>query len=82
MSNEIQRVVVEEITTSPKTYSGLNTISILNNSVDVLNVSVNAGASSVELAAGQTMMLQASTGFVLPDVLLTGTSMKAEIIYT
>lgn len=82
MSDEIQRVVVEEITTSPKTYQGLNTISILNNSVDVLLVSVNAGASSVELASGQTMMLQASTGFILPDVLLTSVNMKAEIIYT
>lgn len=82
MANDIQRVVVEEITTSPKTYQNLNTISILNNSVAVLFVSVNAGTSSVELASGQTMSLQASAGFVLPDVLLTSASMKAEIIYT
>jgi hypothetical protein len=82
MSDEIQRVIVKTYTTSPTILSGLNTFSVLNGSVDPLTISVNNGTDSVALTSGQTLMLSASTGFVLPDITLSGTAMSAYVITT
>jgi len=82
MSNEIQRMVVQTITTSPTTLSGLNTFSVLNGSSLPLSISVDGGTNSVVLTQGQTLSLSASTGFVLPDIILSGAGMSAEVITT
>ena len=82
MSDEIQRMIVRTITTSPTTLSNLNTFSVLNGSAQPLNISVDNGANQVVLTTGQTLMLSSNTGFVLPDILLSGTSMSAEVITT
>ena len=82
MSNEIQRMVVQTITTSPTTLSGLNTFSVLNGSSLPLSISVDGGTNSVTLTQGQTLMLSSNTGFVLPDIILSGAGMSAEVITT
>lgn len=82
MANDIQKVTAIEVTTSPTTFSNLNTISILNNSMNTLSITTDGGDNYITLNAGQTIALQASTGFVLPDVRLEGTSIQAEVIYT
>lgn len=82
MSDEIQRVVVKTYTTSPTTLIGLNTFSVLNGSAQPLNISVDGGTNQVVLTTGQTLMLSANTGFILPDILLSGSSMSAEVIST
>lgn len=82
MSDEIQRVVVQTITTSPTTLIGLNTFSVLNGSSLPLSISVDGGTNSVTLTQGQTLMLSANTGFVLPDIRLSGAGMSAEVITT
>ena len=82
MSNEIQRMIVRTITASPTTLTNLNTFSVLNGSAQPLNISVDGGANQVVLTTGQTLMLSSNTGFVLPDILLSGTSMSAEVITT
>lgn len=82
MSSETQRVVVTTYTTSPTTLSGINTFSVKNGSTEALSISVDGGTNSVDLTQGQTLMLSASAGFVLPDITMSGTSMSAEVIYT
>jgi hypothetical protein len=82
MSDEIQRMIVRTITTSPTTLTNLNTFSVLNGSAQPLNISVDNGANQVVLTTGQTLMLSSNTGFVLPDILLSGASMSAEVITT
>jgi hypothetical protein len=82
MSEEIQRMIVRTITTSPTTLPNLNTFSVLNGSAQPLNISVDNGANQVVLTTGQTLMLSSNTGFVLPDILLSGSDMSAEVITT
>jgi len=79
---DIQSITIKTITTSPTTLSGLNTFSVLNGSAQPLNISVDNGANQVVLTTGQTLMLSSNTGFVLPDILLSGASMSAEVITT
>ena len=80
MSTPIQNVQVLTITTSPTTISNANTISILNGGVNALTISTDAGANTISLSAGQSLSMSASTGFVLPDIVITGTALSAEII--
>lgn len=80
MSTPIQSVQVRTITTSPTTISNANTISILNGSVNPLTISTDGGTNSISLTTGQSLSMSASTGFVLPDIILSGTAMSAEII--
>lgn len=80
MSTPIQNVQVLTITTSPTTISGANTISILNGSANALTISADGGTNTISLTQGQSVSMSASTGFVLPDIRLTGTGMSAQII--
>jgi hypothetical protein len=80
MSTPIQSVQVKTITSSPTTISGANTISILNGSVNDLTISTDGGTNSITLSTGQSLSMSASTGFVLPDIRLSGTAMSAEVI--
>lgn len=82
MANQIQQMTAEAFTTSPTTLQNLNTFSVINQSNDVLYISTNNGVSSITLTTGQTLMISANVGFVLPDILMTGTNMNAQVIYS
>jgi hypothetical protein len=55
---------------------------VLNGSSLPLSISVDGGTNSVTLTQGQTLMLSSNTGFVLPDIILSGAGMSAEVITT
>lgn len=56
--------------TSNRTFTNLNTISILNSSADALEIINVAGGTSIFLSQGESVTLSASTGFVLPEIAL------------
>ena len=80
MATPTQLIQVRTITTSPTTISNANSISILNGGSDALSISTDGGTNSISLSAGQSLSMSASTGFVLPDIIFTGTAMSAEVI--
>tara|TARA_R110000822_G_scaffold184080_1_gene323482 strand:+ start:925 stop:1173 length:249 start_codon:yes stop_codon:yes gene_type:complete len=82
MANQIQLMTAESLTTSPTTLSNLNTFSVINQSNDVLFISTNAGVTSISLTTGQTLMISSNVGFVLPPILMTGSNMNAQVIYS
>lgn len=82
MANQIQLMTAESLTTSPTTLSNLNTFSVINQSNDVLFISTNAGVTSITLTTGQTLMISSNVGFVLPPILMTGSNMNAQVIYS
>jgi len=64
----IQNVNLINLTTS-RSFTNLNTISILNSSADALEIiNVDAGGTSIFLSQGESVTLSASTGFVLPEI--------------
>ena len=76
-----QNITIQTITTSPTTLSGINSITILNgSSSDSLTLAVSGSATNVSLASGQTLTLNASTGFTLPDLTLTGSGLTANVV--
>jgi hypothetical protein len=79
MATPIQSIKVRTITAT-EVISGANTISILNGSANALTISADGGTNTISLTTGQSVSMSASTGFVLPDIRLTGTAMSAQII--
>jgi|TARA_R100001163_G_C5035382_1_gene174680 hypothetical protein len=78
-----QNITIRSITTSPTTLSNLNSISVLNGSAsDTLTIGVDGSGQTITLKSGESVSLQAQTGFVLPDLVLTGTSLTAQVITT
>ena len=66
-----QNITIQTISVSPTTLSNLNNITILNGSA----------TNSITLAvSGQTLTLNASTGFSLPDLTLSGTGLTANVV--
>jgi hypothetical protein len=83
MATPIQSVTIKTITTSPTTLQNLNSISILNgNATNSLTIGISGSANVITLTSGQSVTLQASTGFVLPDLTITGTGLSANIVTT
>jgi hypothetical protein len=82
MSIPIQNMICESFTTSPTILPNLNTFSVINQSNDVLYISTNDGVTSITLTTGQTLMISANVGFVLPPIKMTGTNMNAQVIYS
>lgn len=78
---EKQNMKLVNVTTQT-TFTGLNTIAILNNSDDGLTISVDGGTNEVTLTTGQSLSLESSAGFTLPDILLDGTNMDAQVVTT
>lgn len=67
------KTTIQTITKSI-TLSKINNILILNGSAtDSLTLAVEGSKESISLAVGQTLTLNASTGFVLPDLSISGT---------
>lgn len=80
MATDIQSIHLEIITTTTN-YRELNTISIINQSADDLTITNASSSGNIRLKEGQTLMLTANTGFVLPDLELdSGGQIRASVI--
>tara|TARA_Y100001937_G_scaffold114117_2_gene163516 strand:+ start:8704 stop:8949 length:246 start_codon:yes stop_codon:yes gene_type:complete len=76
-----QNITIQTITTSPTTLSNLNSITILNGSAsDSLTLAVSGSSENISLGSGQTLTLNASTGFTLPDLTLSGSGLTANVV--
>ena len=64
---DIQSMTFTQISTTTN-YTNLNTISIINQSADSLTILNTSSSGSISLLQGQTLMLEANTGFVLPNL--------------
>tara|TARA_R110000822_G_scaffold214257_2_gene349338 strand:- start:941 stop:1186 length:246 start_codon:yes stop_codon:yes gene_type:complete len=64
---DIQTMTLLQISTTTS-YANLNTISIINQSADDLTILNTSSSGSIVLLEGQTLMLEANTGFVLPNL--------------
>lgn len=80
-TTEKQNVKLINITTTT-TLIDLNTIAILNNSEDALTISVDGGTNEISLVNGQSLSLESSAGFTLPDIELSGSNMNAQVVTT
>ena len=59
----------------------LNNITILNGSAtNSITLAVSGSAENISLGSGQTLTLNASTGFSLPDLTLSGTGLTANVV--
>tara|TARA_R110000824_G_scaffold32247_13_gene104298 strand:- start:1046 stop:1282 length:237 start_codon:yes stop_codon:yes gene_type:complete len=74
-----QNISIRTINTSPTELTGLNTLTILNSS-STENISISSDGGSISLGTSQTLTLNASTGFTLPTIRLTGTDLNASVI--
>ena len=80
MATPIQSIHLEIITTTT-TFTELNTISIINQSADDCTITNTSSSGNIRLKEGQTLMLTASTGFVLPNLELdSGGQIRASVI--
>ena len=76
-----QNITIQTITTSPTTLSGLNSITILNGSAsNSLTLAVGDSPKNISLGSGQNLTLNASTGFTLPDLTLSGIDLTANVV--
>jgi transcriptional antiterminator len=64
---DIQSMTLTQITGTTN-YTNLNTISIINQSASDLTILNTSSSGSIVLLQGQTLMLEANTGFVLPNL--------------
>jgi len=79
----IQQVQIKTITTSPTTLSGLNTLSVLNgSSSNSLTIGLDGSGETITLNSGQTLTLNAYSGFTLPDIVISGTTLLAQVVYS
>ena len=67
---DIQSMTLTQITGTTN-YTNLNSISIINQSSDSLTILNSSSSGSIVLLQGQTLMLEANTGFVLPNLRLS-----------
>jgi hypothetical protein len=82
MASPIQSIRLE-IIGADTIYEGLNSISVLNQSTDKLDIKDITNTGAIVLAQGQSVTITSSTGFVLPKLLLTsGGSINACVITT
>ena len=64
---DIQSITLTQISTTTN-YTDLNSISIINQSSSDLTIANTSSSGSIVLLQGQTLMLEANTGFVLPNL--------------
>jgi hypothetical protein len=70
----IQSINLELLSVPSKTYTDLNSISIINQGNDSINITNDNTSGYVTLLGGQTLMITSSTGFVLPTITITSSS--------
>lgn len=69
--------------TSTITYEDLNSLSVLNSSADDLSIEIIANGSVMYLAEGESVTINASSGFVLPDITLDSAgTINCQVILT
>ena len=77
-----QSVIIKRLTTNT-ILSGLNSISILNGSADdSLTIGVEGSGETITLTSGQSLTLNANTGFTLPNIDIQGSSLLCDVVYT
>ena len=82
MASPIQSIRLQSVV-SATTYQELNSISILNNSADDLNIINVTNGGAIILRQEQSVTITSSTGFVLPTLTLSSTgSINASVITT
>jgi hypothetical protein len=82
MASPIQSIRLE-IISADTTYEELNSISVLNQSVDKLDIIDITNTGAIVLGQGQSVTITSSTGFVLPKLFLTSSgSVSASVITT
>jgi hypothetical protein len=81
MATPIQSINLQVINATTS-FTDLNSISIINQSTDKLDIIGVSPMSFVTLLEGQTLTITASTGFVLPTLTLDGSSINASVITT
>ena len=64
---DIQSLSLNVITATTN-YTELNTISIINQSADDLTITNTSSSGSIVILQGQTLLITANTGFVLPNL--------------
>jgi hypothetical protein len=69
MATDIQSIRIETIGATT-TYEGLNSISVLNQSADPLDITNITNTGGISLKQGQSVTITSSTGFVLPKLML------------
>lgn len=77
----IQSIILNTISTTTN-YTELNSISIINQSSSNLSVLNTSTSGSIVLLEGQTLMLEASTGFVLPNLRLSSLGVVSASVIT
>jgi hypothetical protein len=69
--------------TATTTYTELNSLSILNSSADDLSISIPDNGSVMYLGQGESVTINSSSGFVLPDIVLDSTgTIDCQVITT
>lgn len=69
--------------TSTITYEDLNSLSVLNSSADDLSIEIIANGSVMYLGEGESVTINASSGFVLPDITLDSAgTINCQVILT
>jgi len=82
MATDIQSINLQVITATTS-FTDLNSISIINQSADILKIINAVTGNFVTLLEGQTLTITASTGFVLPRLELdSGGQIRASVITT
>lgn len=82
MATPIQSIRLQSIGTTT-TYTELNSISILNQSADDLNIVNVTNGGGITLIQGQSVTITSSTGFILPELMLdSGGTINASVITT
>ena len=77
---ETQQLTFETITT-PTTLSQCVTLALINqSSTDVVDLNISGQSTSITIQSGQTLELNSSTGFVLPDIEITGTNINVDVV--
>lgn len=77
----IQSIILNQISGTTN-YTELNSISIINQSSDSLTILNTSTSGSIVLLEGQTLMLEASTGFVLPNLRLSSNGVVLASVIT
>ena len=78
---DIQSMTLTQITGTTN-YTNLNTISIINQSANDLTILNTSSGGSIVLLQGQTLMLEANTGFVLPNLRLSSLGLVLASVIT
>jgi|LakMenEpi03Aug12_release.lakeMendotaPanAssembly.Ray.scaffolds.fasta_scaffold1556391_2 hypothetical protein len=82
MASPIQSIRLD-IITADTLYQELNSISVLNQSTDPLEIQDITNSGKIVLEQGQSVTITSSTGFVLPKLLLTSIGViLADVITT